>query len=165
MVLIRPLLRTNTQRRRTRHLPLFFILVVSNVGGLLTPLGDPPLFLGYLQGVPFLWTLRLAPIWVLSVGALLSVFYLWDLRAYRREAPEDLKEDVRAHERLGMRGKRNLWLIGVTVAAALLPRPWREVGMLVAAVLSVAVTPKAVRAENRFTWGPITEVAILFAGI
>src|SRR5206468_9987684 len=78
MLLLRPLLRTNRQRARTAHIPLFFILIVSNAGGMLTPLGDPPLFLGYLRGVPFFWTLRLLPVWLLSTGWLLSLFLVVD---------------------------------------------------------------------------------------
>jgi Na+/H+ antiporter NhaD/arsenite permease-like protein len=92
MLLIRLLLRTNSERRHTRHIPFFFILLVSNAGGLLTPLGDPPLFLGFLRGVPFTWTLRLFPIWLLAVGYLLVLFYWIDRRAYAREtAPIWLK--------------------------------------------------------------------------
>jgi Na+/H+ antiporter NhaD/arsenite permease-like protein len=165
MVLIRPLLRTNSQRRHTRHLPVFFIVLVSNVGGMLTPLGDPPLFLGYLQGIPFFWTLRLAPIWALSVAALLCLFYLFDVRAYGRETSEDLKLDHAAHEPIRLHGKRNVLLLAGVVGCALAPTPWREIGMIVCALLSLRVTPAAMRRENGFSWGPIAEVAILFAGI
>ncbi len=165
MVLIRPVLRTNSQRKHVAHLPLFFILVVSNVGGMLTPLGDPPLFLGYLRGVPFFWTLRLAPVWALSVAALLCIFYLVDMRAFGRESKDDRAADSRDRAPLALHGKRNLLLLAATVGAAFLDAPWREAGMISAAVLSVAITPKDVRPKNGFTWGPIVEVAILFAGI
>src|SRR5450759_1073365 len=94
MLLIRFLLRTNSQRRHVSHAPFFFILLVSNAGGLLTPLGDPPLFLGYLNGVPFRFPLTLWKTWLLAVGFLLTVFWLWDRRAYMREAPADLALDT-----------------------------------------------------------------------
>src|SRR5512136_1666331 len=93
MLLIRPLLQTNSERRHTIHVPVFFIFLVSNIGGCLTPLGDPPLFMGLLKGVPFFWTLRLFPIWAFTVGAVLIVFYLFDRAAYEREADKDLIRD------------------------------------------------------------------------
>jgi Na+/H+ antiporter NhaD/arsenite permease-like protein len=88
MVLIRPFLKTNSERKKSKHLPVFFIFIVSNCAGLLTPLGDPPLFLGFLRGVPFFWTLRLFPIWGLAIGLLLAGFYLWDRLAHRHEEPK-----------------------------------------------------------------------------
>ena len=78
MILIRPLIRANQHRQRVAHVPIFLIFIVANCGGLLTPLGDPPLFLGYLAGVPFAWTLKLFPVWALVNGALLAIFYVWD---------------------------------------------------------------------------------------
>src|SRR5712692_8738474 len=98
MLLIRALLQTNRERTRVRHTVIFFIFLVSNIGGLLTPLGDPPLFLGYLQGVPFEWTLRLVPHWLLMNTALLIIFYVWDQRCFRAEGvanPVALPEEVR----------------------------------------------------------------------
>ena len=92
MILIRPVLRINNQRKRTAHIPVFFIFVVSNLAGLLTPLGDPPLFLGFLSGVDFFWTASLYPEWLLSNGLILAVFYIWDSIAFRREAAEDVRE-------------------------------------------------------------------------
>src|SRR5262245_16015127 len=94
MLLIRPLLQTNSERRHVGHLPIFFIFVVSNCAGLLTPLGDPPLFLGYLRGVPFFWTLRLFPHWLFVVSILLAVFYLFDRRAAARESHASRLLDV-----------------------------------------------------------------------
>ncbi len=87
MILIRPLIRANQHRQRLAHVPIFLIFIVANCGGLLTPLGDPPLFLGYLAGVAFGWTLKLFPVWALVNGALLAIFYVWDWRAFRREKP------------------------------------------------------------------------------
>ena len=98
MLLIRPVLRINCQRKRTGHIPVFFIFVVSNTGGLLTPLGDPPMFLGFLRGVGFFWTASLWREWLLVNGLVLAVFYVWDSIAYRREAAADLlREQVRVH--------------------------------------------------------------------
>ena len=85
VLLIRPLLRINKQRRYSHHIPIFFIFTVSNLGGLLTPLGDPPLFLGFLNGVPFEWTLRLWPVWLVTNLSVLLIFYIWDTLADRRE--------------------------------------------------------------------------------
>jgi Na+/H+ antiporter NhaD/arsenite permease-like protein len=165
MVLIRPVLRTNSERKHTRHIPVFFIFLVSNLGGLLTPLGDPPLFLGYLRGVPFLWTLGLAPIWTMGVSSVLVIFYLWDRRAYRREDPADLRRDVTEQQPLSLVGTLNLLWLGGIVGAVFLPAPWREGSMLLMAALSLALTRRELRRENGFAFGPIIEVAVLFLGI
>ncbi len=114
MVLIRPFLRTNGERRKIAHLPIFFIFAVSNIGGCLTPLGDPPLFLGFLQGVPFFWTLSLWPEWLLTIGLLLVVFYAFDTYWCNRERATDLRRD-REHVRpLRLRGRRNLLCLFLT---------------------------------------------------
>lgn len=171
MLLVRPLLQTNRERERTAHVPVFFIFTVSNCGGLLTPLGDPPLFLGFLGGVPFGWTLRLWPPWLLANGLILLVFYVWDRRAYRRETPQAIRsEELRVHP-LRVRG----WLLNVplllgVVALVLLKKhvplfPACELGMLALTLISLRFTPRSVREANRFTWEPIAEVAVLFAGI
>jgi Na+/H+ antiporter NhaD/arsenite permease-like protein len=165
MLLIRPVLRTNAQRRRTRHLPVFFIFLVSNIGGALTPLGDPPLFLGFLRGVPFFWTLRLAPIWGVAVALVLAIFYLWDRRAHGLEAAADLQRDESAVVPLSLAGKHNLLLLGGVIGSVFLPTPWRELGMAAMALLSVVTTPRALRKENGFSYDPIIEVAVLFIGI
>jgi Na+/H+ antiporter NhaD/arsenite permease-like protein len=165
MLLIRLLLRSNSERRHTRHIPFFFILLVSNAGGLLTPLGDPPLFLGFLRGVPFFWTLRLLPIWLLAVAYLLALFYWTDRRAYAREDITDLVKDVRQFEPLRIQGQLNLVWLAVIVLSVFLPTPARELVMVFAAVASLLVGNKTGRKKNAFTFGPIAEVAILFAGI
>lgn len=165
MLLVRTMLRTNRQREHRAHIPLFFILLVSNCGGLLTPLGDPPLFLGYLRGVPFTWTLSLFPFWALAVGYLLVAFYLVDRRAYARESRAAIARDVREKEPVRIDGGVNaLFLLGV-VGAVFLPTPSRELVMVGMAILSVWLGPKQARSANGFTWAPILEVAILFAGI
>jgi Na+/H+ antiporter NhaD/arsenite permease-like protein len=165
MVLIRAVLRTNSQRREVGHIPFFFILIVSNCGGLLTPLGDPPLFLGFLRGVPFTWTLRLWPVWLGVVGYLLVTFYLVDRRAYRRERPDALRRDAAEREPLGLQGLPNLALLAGVVGAVFLPTPWREAVMVTLAAVSQLAVARHVRAANEFTWTPISEVAILFAAI
>ena len=93
MLLIRPLLQTNRERTRVRHTVVFFIFLVSNIGGMLTPLGDPPLFLGYLQGVPFAWTFRLWPYWGLQAAILLALYFVWDTRQYTCETIAVLRRD------------------------------------------------------------------------
>jgi Na+/H+ antiporter NhaD/arsenite permease-like protein len=165
MVLIRLLLRTNSQRRNTYHLPFFFILIVSNAGGLLTPLGDPPLFLGYLRGVPFFWTLRLFPLWLLGIAYLLTVLYVVDRRAYVAERPEDVLKDLSQVQKVKLQGKAHIGLLVGVVASVFLPSPYREIAMLVIALASLAMGPKDARRRNEFSYGPIVEVAVLFAGI
>jgi Na+/H+ antiporter NhaD/arsenite permease-like protein len=171
MLLVRPLLRTNSERRNTAHLPVFFIILVSNCGGLLTPLGDPPLFLGFLAGVDFGWTARLWPHWLLVNGVVLAVFYAVERRAYRREAPGALKADAaRVHPlRLrgaGLNGPLMLGVIVLVLAKKYVPVfPACELGMLALTLVSLRFTPRSVREANRFTWGPMAEVAVLFAGI
>ncbi len=167
MLLIRPLLSTIRERKHIMHIPVFFIFVVSNIGGSLTPLGDPPLFMGYLRGVPFTWTFRLFPIWLFAVAVLLIVFYIWDTIAYKKENLTVLKQDVQNKTPLMISGKINLlFLLGVIVAVfCQVPAPYRELIMILMLVLSLVFTKKELRTENSFTYGPIVEVAILFAGI
>jgi Na+/H+ antiporter NhaD/arsenite permease-like protein len=180
VLLIRPLLRANGPRERKAHIVVFFIFVVSNCGGLLTPLGDPPLFLGFLKGVPFDWTLRLWPEWLLVNGSLLVIFNVWDQLVFAREEREragSQLEQVLQHEPLGIDGKRNFAFLAAIVAAvygagsglgsAGVPWPFgvQEALMLAVTALAWAATPGRIRAQNRFGFGPIVEVAVLFAGI
>jgi Na+/H+ antiporter NhaD/arsenite permease-like protein len=175
MLLIRPLLRANSIRQQKRHVVVFFIFIVANAGGLLTPLGDPPLFLGFLRGVPFLWTLRLWQEWLFVNGALLALFYVVDSTIFRREdiaTPGDLDEVAVQHKvPLHIAGKQNFLYLAGVVAVLLasgsvkLPLGVQEGGMLLMAALSWFTTPRPMRGENGFTWGPIIEVAVVFAGI
>lgn len=179
MLLIRPLLHSNRRRKHVRHTVVFFIFLVSNIGGALLPIGDPPLFLGYLQGVPFFWTLRLAGAWAFCVAALLLVYYAWDRRAYAMEDAESLRADRERTSPLRLHGGINfLWLIGVVAAVACIKpgRPWpgtnievvdhaREALMLALTGLSLATTPRGLRKEVEFTYASILEVACLFLGI
>ena len=182
MLLIRPLLRTNQERRHVVHTVIFFIFAVCNCGGLLLPIGDPPLFLGYLRGVPFTWTLQLLPEFMVVNGALLLIYYIWDTRAYGQEAPSDVVRDETNVEPLSINGKLNfLLLLGVVLCVALLdpkkPVPgtdWtppmflREGLQLVLAAMSYfwgAFTPKGLRERVSFDFFAIAEVACLFVGI
>jgi len=165
MLMIRLLLRTNSERRHTTHIPFFFILLVSNAGGLLTPLGDPPLFLGFLRGVPFFWTLRLFPIWVLAVGYLLALFYVLDKRAYSKESTADLAKDASEIVPVSVDGKLNFLWLALVILSVFLPAPWREIVMVVSALGSFLAGTQKGRSKNAFTFSPIAEVAILFAGI
>src|SRR5262245_1446935 len=166
MLFIRPLLHTNAERRHVVHTVVFFIFLVSNIGGCLTPLGDPPLFLGHLAGVPFTWTLRLAPMWISTTLLLLVIYFIWDTRLHGRETPEQLELDAAHVKPLRLVGKENLVLLGGVVAAtAFLVTPWREIAMVVFAVLSWLRTSSHIRHANHFTFHPIVEVAVIFVGI
>jgi len=166
VLLIRPLLATNQERRHVAHTVVFFIFVVANIGGCLTPLGDPPLFLGYLLGVPFTWTLRLAPHWLLANGMILTVYYFWDRRAHAREDEAAIALDAATVRPIRVTGQRNLvLLLAVVASVAFLHAPYRELAMVAVSALSLAATPRAIRDENRFTFHAIAEVAALFAGI
>lgn len=166
MLLIRALLQTNRERTRVAHTVVFFIFLVSNIGGMLTPIGDPPLFLGYLRGVPFVWTFRLWPAWLTMVVALLAVYFVWDSIAHAREPLAAIRRDRAQLEPLRVRGLLNLvWLGGVIAAVAFLHEPWREAAILASAALSFRLTPSAIRRANKVTPGPMVEVVVLFLGI
>lgn len=184
MVLIRPLIRANDNRRRNAHVVIFFIFLVSNIGGSLTPLGDPPLFLGFLQGVEFFWTLRHVSFeTVILVAILLPLFYLIDRWFYARETPAP-KKDPTPDSPIGLEGLVNLPLLAGVVAAILMSGVWkpgiefdvfgahvplqavvRDAILIALALLSLKLTPKDIRARNDFDWEPIKEVTKLFAGI
>jgi Na+/H+ antiporter NhaD/arsenite permease-like protein len=190
MVLIRPLLRANRQRRYKTHLVIFFIFIVSNCGGLLTPLGDPPLYLGFLRGVPFSWTFRLLPEWLLTNGLLLIIFYLLDTRHFRHEdasLPDALRGEVRqAQRKIHIQGWRNIFfllgIMGTILAASGWVHPalarqggeaWAEIGSKIFQIVAMGLlafgsyrlTPAAIHHANAFNFAPIQEVAILFFGI
>jgi Na+/H+ antiporter NhaD/arsenite permease-like protein len=166
MLLIRPLLSTNSERRHVVHSVVFFIFIVSNIGGCLTPLGDPPLFLGYLQGVPFTWTLRLTPAWAFANSLLLVMYYVWDARMHAREPRARIRIDRAEIRPLRVRGIENLVLLGGIIgAAAVLAAPFREAAMIALALLSMRRTPRTLRVANHFSFHPILEVAVVFAGI
>jgi len=184
MLLIRPLIRANDNRVHKVHTVVFFIFIVSNMGGSLTPLGDPPLFLGFLQGVEFFWTLKnIWPDTLFVVGALLVLFYGMDRYWYAKEGvlSVDPTPDTRA---LGFDGARNFALLAVVIGLVLMSGFWksdvvfdvygtpvglpglgRDADLMVVIGLSLALTPASVHSDNQFEWGPMIEVAKLFAGI
>ena len=179
VLLIRPVLRANKSRRRTAHIVVFFIFLVANCGGLLTPIGDPPLLLGFLKGVPFEWTLRLWPQWLAATAALLVIFNVWDqwaLDREERERPGSQLEQVMVHEPLRVNGAASVAALGgvlLTIIAAGRAaaggRPWAA-GMQEAIIVAFALTAYGAtssehRERNAFTFGPIVEVAVLFAAI
>lgn len=163
VLLVRPLLRANRDRENRAHLVPFFILVVANAGGLLTPLGDPPLLVGFFGGVPFFWTLRLFPAWLLYVGSLLLMFVVVERRAYARETAAHRRAPVEAP--IAVTGRRNVALMTAVVPAALLPFGYREGAMLAIALVSLLVTPSGLRARNGFSFAPIAEIAVVFGGL
>jgi Na+/H+ antiporter NhaD/arsenite permease-like protein len=185
MLLIRPLIRANDNRKHTVHVFVFFIFIVSNVGGSLTPLGDPPLFLGFLKGVEFFWTVHhLLPETLFMVGALLVLFFAIDSYWYRREGvlPQDPTPDNA--RRFGLDGIVNLLPLAAVVGLVLMSGTWKpgvvfslfgtvielqnavRDGLLVlVTAVSLWITPRSVREANQFSWGPMQEVAKLFIGI
>ncbi|MDO8431733.1 MAG: sodium:proton antiporter [Candidatus Binatus sp.] len=183
MLLIRPMIQANRNRRRNIHVFIFFIFLVSNIGGSLTPLGDPPLFLGFLKGVDFLWTVKrmFAPM-VVASGLLLALFYAIDTYFWRQESHRGQRH---TGDQLRIDGLHNVSYLASVVGAVLLSGLWhpgialpigfgielaledltRDIVLLVLSYLSWKTTPRTIRIENAFTWIPIQEVAILFAGI
>jgi len=165
MLLIRPWIRMNKYRVTAHHI-VFFIFIVANVGGCLTPIGDPPLFLGYLEGVPFWWVAQHCwPMWAVGVGLLLAMFYVVDKVNFHR-APAAVREKETAQETWRFDGLTNLFFLAVILGAVFVRTVFvREALMLAAALGSYFTTRKAVHAANQFDFHPIMEVAILFAGI
>ncbi|MFM0468189.1 sodium:proton antiporter [Paraburkholderia strydomiana] len=186
MLLIRPLLRANDNRRHVVHVVVFFIFLVANAGGSLSPLGDPPLFLGFLQGVDFFWTTTHLALPMLFVcGVLLTAFYFLDSHYFhQREEERSRFFDPTPDSPLGIDGNVNFLLLGAVVGLVLMSGLWkpgvsfdvlgthvdlqnavRDVALVVVMLLSLALTPRAARKGNDFNWAPIEEVAKLFAGI
>ncbi|NUM25679.1 MAG: sodium:proton antiporter [Candidatus Buchananbacteria bacterium] len=164
MILIRPYLRLNRGRVRPHHI-VFFIFVVSNIGGALTPIGDPPLFLGYLQGIPFFWiTTRVVLPWITTIAIVLTVFYIidwWHIHKFPIRYRHKPDETVSS----GSEGVQNILFVGVILGAVFLDSPLREIVMMGSALTSLFSTRRRVYQKNDFKFRPITEVAILFFGI
>ena len=186
MLLIRPLIRANAHRAKVVHIVVFFIFIVSNAGGSLTPLGDPPLFLGFLKGVDFSWTLlHIWPQALFLVGVLLAMFFVLDTWISKNDDNQlSQKDSDQVREAIGFDGKLNFVLLAAVVGLVLLSGMWksgvvfdvmgtevglpglvRDAGLVGVALLSLLLTPKAVHESNQFGWGPMQEVAKLFAGI
>ena len=182
MLMIRPLLQINQQRKYRVHTVLFFIALVANCGGLLTPLGDPPLFLLYLRGADFTWFMEVLPQWLFVGAILLTAYFVTDTIYLRREPLEMRKLDEEQSEPIRVKGTINfVWLVGVIAAVVFLNRAYipamgdhhspiyvqflREIVLMVIVGLSMVTTKRQTRIENHFSWEPIAEVAILFVGI
>ena len=166
MLLLRPYLRSNKYRVRGFHV-VFFIFLVSNIGGALTPIGDPPLFLGYLKGVPFFWVAGKAwYAWLLVLGIVLLVFYLMDSHSFG-QVPKDVQEQATKPEVVKFSGLHNVWFLVIILGAVFVQRPLilREVIMWCAALASYSTTRAEVHGKNDFSFSALKEVAILFAGI
>lgn len=179
MLLIRPVIQTIKERKYKEHTILFFIAIVANCGGLLTPLGDPPLFMMYLRGTPFFWFFNLIWFWVITNGILLIIYFLVDLYFYKKEKYADIKRDLINIRPLKLEGKLNfVWLLGIILSVAFLNEQYlefikqnanykfiREIVIVGLSALSLILTPRLLRVSNNFTWEPIKEVAYLFLGI
>jgi len=179
MLLIRPLIKINSERKHKSHSIMFFIATVANSGGLLTPIGDPPLFMMYLRGVPFEWFFQLFPEWLLTNGLLLVTYYLVDKYYYSKEDKESLQIDKSKLQPIKIIGNLNfVWLVGIVFAVAFINPNYfqifkenhylsfiREAVILIFAALSMILTKKSIRQANNFNWHPIEEVAFLFFGI
>ena len=179
MLLIRPLLQTNSERKHVVHTVVFFIFLVSNIGGCLLPIGDPPLFLGYLRGVAFFWTFHLVIEWAICCGILLIIYFLLDSYFYKKEGVFDIRRDETEKRPLRLTGWINiLWLGGIVACVAMIshekplpgtgwtPFPFlREILMFALVGLSLLTTPKGAREDNQFNYAAILEVAALFIGI
>ena len=184
MLLIRPIIRANAGRKTKMHIIIFFIFLVANIGGSLTPLGDPPLFLGFIHGVPFFWTFKILPHMLFMVVTLLVIFYVLDTIIWRREKGGlEVKHESGEVEPLKLEGYHNFLFLGGILFGVLLSGSWRpgeitilgiDVGLqnltrdgiiVCMGVLSLITTAKITRRDNGFSWEPIREVAYLFAGI
>ncbi len=185
MIMIRPMIRANDNRPFNAHVVVFFIFLVSNIGGSLTPLGDPPLFVGFLRGVDFFWTtVHILPDTLFVGGVVLAVFLVLDVILHRREGGLPKIKDPTPDSKVRIRGLPNLPLLAGVIAAILLSAVWkpgvtftvsgvelelqnlvRDAIILALAFVSLAVSRKEYRAANGFNWGPIAEVVKLFAGI
>jgi Na+/H+ antiporter NhaD/arsenite permease-like protein len=184
MLMIRPLIRANDNRKHNAHVVVFFIFTVSNAGGSLTPLGDPPLFLGFLKGVDFFWTVKyLLPETLFLLGALLGIFYVLDTWYYRREGVQRM-DPTPDSPRFGLQGAINFLPLLAVAGLVLMSGVWkpgigfnvlgttvelqhatRDVLLVLVTLLSLFITPAGVRTLNQFSWAPMQEVAKLFAGI
>jgi Na+/H+ antiporter NhaD/arsenite permease-like protein len=195
MLLVRPMIKMNSWRKRKTHIMVFFIFLISNMGGCLTPIGDPPLLMGFMRGVPFFWSLRLFPILLFNMIVVLAIYFILDTRAYRKDIAEGMKPDIsEPGTEVKLLGVHNIIFLVMIVAAVILsgvlpglsmfqdaagnvrgihfgevvlgfPSIIEVVIILLAAFLSFKTTKAEIRTKNHFTWGAIEEVAVLFIGI
>lgn len=195
MLLVRPMIKMNSWRRHRRHIMIFFIFLVSNMGGCLTPIGDPPLLMGFMRGVPFFWSMGLFKILIFNMVIVLFIFYWIDRRAYRKDIAQGLKPDIsKPGTEVKLDGAHNIiyliMIVGAVILSGMLPNmpafqdaSGNVLGLhimgvtvgypsliecaiiLLAAYLSFQTTSADIRTRNHFTWGAIKEVAVLFIGI
>ncbi|MCK5313350.1 MAG: sodium:proton antiporter, partial [Desulfobacteraceae bacterium] len=181
MLMIRPFLRANSYRKNRTFMVVFFIFLVANIGGSLTPLGDPPLFLGFLHGVSFFWTLKILPHMLLSISIVIVIYFLTDIYFYKKENPKLPENEIK--EPLRLVGIYNFIFLGGVIAAVLASgildlgtintfgvhraiQDWaRDFFLILMGILSLVATSQTLREENEFSWFPIVEVAYLFIGI
>jgi Na+/H+ antiporter NhaD/arsenite permease-like protein len=180
IIMVRPLVRAIAWRKHRAHTVVFFIFLVSNIGGALTPIGDPPLFLGFLHGVPFFWTLRILPMVLTVAVPVLLIFFALDSWYYRRDPP---KTTYGVRESVGLIGWQNLFFLLGIIFVVVASGAWnagmirvlgvdceisglvRDGALLLISVISFRTTPPKIHRDNLFSWAPVKEVAILFAGI
>ncbi|MBS7808294.1 sodium:proton antiporter [Variovorax sp. PCZ-1] len=185
MLFIRPLIRANDNRQHKMHVFVFFIFIVSNAGGSLTPLGDPPLFLGFLKGVDFFWTVRyIFPETLFMVGSLLAIFYVMDSYYYHKREEVKSFDPTPDSKGIGFDGSANFILLGCIMGLVLMSGIWkpgvdfnvfgtdvglqgmvRDMGLIAVTIISIKITADSVYEANQFSWAPMQEVAKLFAGI
>lgn len=191
MLMIRPIIRANKWRKRKVQIIVFFIFLVSNIGGCLTPVGDPPLLMGFMNGVDFFWSLHLIPILLLNIVLLLTLFFVVDTNAYKKDIADGLKPEVLENKTpIRLSGAKNIiflaMIVGAVILSGVLPKisPFfaknihiygevefgyasllEVIIILAAALLSYKTTDKSIREDNHFTWDAIEEVAVLFIGI
>ena len=195
MLMVRPVIKMNSWRRRKSHIMIFFIFLISNIGGCLTPIGDPPLLMGFMRGVPFFWSLHLFPMLLVNMVVLLTIFYFLDRRNYRKDIAEGMRPDIsKPGTTIRLEGAHNIIFLVMIVAAVILsgslpglpafqdaagnvrgihfgevilgfPSIIEIAIILLAAFLSFRTSNPEIRTKNHFTWGAIKEVAVLFIGI
>jgi len=175
MLLIRPFIQINKERLHG-YLIVFFIFTISNIGGALTPIGDPPLFLGFLKGVPFFWVLENNyHIWIITISIIITTFFTIDFYYYNKEKhyvahKKKVEENIDYLDddlpiAIQIYGFSNIVLLAVIIVSVFWPSPYREAVMIIVSIASIKITPKKLRIKNEFNFEPIKEVAILFAGI
>lgn len=162
MLMVRPIIKMNSWRRRKRHIMIFFIFLISNIGGCLTPIGDPPLLMGFMRGVPFFWSLRLLPILAFNVAVLLFVFYHLDMRAYRKDIADGRKPDIsKPGTEIRIAGLHNLIFLAAIVVAVLLSGTLPSLPLFRNADGTVRGIP--ILGEVTLTWPAVIEIAIILA--
>ena len=179
MLLIRPIIKTNAKRKIKVHTIIFFIAIVANSGGLLSPTGNPPIFMMFLRGAPFFWFLKLFPVWLFANGLLLIIYFIIESHIAKKEKSEDMEIEESPLEKIKVHGKLNFLFLFLSIISIIFINQnyfnfikdnqflsfLREILMIIMAILSLFFTNKQIRESNNFKWEPIEEVAYLFLGI